>query len=299
MKALINQHKQAIEQVLARMRLNLAATLMMCAVMGVTLCLPSVLYVIIENVRSLAGNVESEPRVSLFLNREVTGEQKKALDAQLKDNSEVERYHFVSKESAWQQLREEPSTASVAANLEKNPLPDAYFVTPKSSKPEEIEALQKTMQTWDGVELAQVDSNWIKRLHAILELGQKGVLVLVTLLAFALVAIIGNTIRLQILTQREEIEVSKLIGATNSFIRRPFLYAGVLYGLGGGLIAWVLLVSIVSLFNYSIADIARLYESHFELSLPGWQTNLTMIFSAIGLGFLSSYIAVTQSLSKL
>lgn len=299
MKALINQHKQAIEQVLARMRLNLAATLMMCAVMGVTLCLPSVLYVIIENVRSLAGNVESEPRVSLFLNREVTGEQKKALDAQLKDNSEVERYHFVSKESAWQQLREEPSTASVAANLEKNPLPDAYFVTPKSSKPEEIEALQKTMQTWDGVELAQVDSNWIKRLHAILELGQKGVLVLVTLLAFALVAIIGNTIRLQILTQREEIEVSKLIGATNSFIRRPFLYAGVLYGLGGGLIAWALLVSIVSLFNYSIADIARLYDSNFELSLPAWQTNIAMIFSAVGLGFVSSYIAVTQSLSKL
>src|SRR5690606_14492953 len=130
------------------------------------------------------------------------------------------------------------------------------------------------------------------------QLGKKGILVLVVLLGFALIVIIGNTIRLQILTQREEIEVSKLIGATDSFIRRPFLYAGTIYGLGGGLVAWLLLVAVISLFNISIADLAKLYASGFRLDLPSIQTSISIIASAVFLSWLGSYIAVNRSLSQ-
>ena len=135
--------------------------------------------------------------------------------------------------------------------------------------------------------------------EAVVALGQKAAAVLAGLLGLALIAIIGNTIRLQILTQREEIEVSKLIGATDRFIRRPFLYAGTLYGLGGGLAAWLLLAGIVTLFNYSVRDSAQLYAADFTLTLPRFAVNLAMIGSAILLGWLASYIAVNRALSSM
>lgn len=299
MKQWLNQHIQALQLVLSRMRRNAIATLMMCCVMGVTLCLPGILYVIVDNLNRLAGDVvQSEPQISLFLKLDIKSEAIAALDKQLQNHSDIRSYHFVSKDSAWEQLQENAGTAGMAGNLEKNPLPDAYFVQPKALDPTTVENLQKEMQQWPGVELAQVDANWVKRLYSLLQLGKKAILVLAALLGFALIAIIGNTIRLQILTQREEIEVSKLIGATDSFIRRPFLYAGALYGLGGGLAAWLLLAGVVMLFNYSVADIAAQYASSFRLDLPLWQVNLAMIAGAVGLGWLGSYIAVGRSLAQ-
>lgn len=166
-------------------------------------------------------------------------------------------------------------------------------------QPDEIEALQAELQQWEGVELAQLDTSWIKRLNALLQLGKKGILVLVALLGIALIVIIGNTIRLQILTQREEIEVSKLIGATDSFIRRPFLYAGTIYGLGGGLVAWLLLIGIIRLFNLSIADLAELYASGYRLDLPALETGIAIIAGTVILSWLGSYIAVNRSLAQL
>jgi cell division transport system permease protein len=158
--------------------------------------------------------------------------------------------------------------------------------------------LQAEMQKWNGVELAQVDANWVKRLDTILKLGKKAVFVLAVLLGFALITVIGNTIRLQIMTQREEIEVSKLIGATNPFIRRPFLYAGVLYGLGGGLAALIILTLVTMLFNFSVTEIADLYASNFRLHLPSGLSILVLLVSATGLGWLGSYFAVNRTLAQ-
>jgi len=299
MKQWLNQHKQALSQVLSRMRLNLIATLMMCCVMGVTLCLPGILYVIVDNLNRLAGIVQNEPQISLFLKLDASAETITELDKQLKAQAGIKSYRFVGKDQAWQQLQLNAGTAGVANSLEKNPLPDAYFITPKAIDPASIDRLQNEMQQWPGVELAQADANWIKRLDALLMLGKKAILVLVAILGFALIAIIGNTIRLQILTQREEIEVSKLIGATDRFIRRPFLYAGALYGLGGGLAAWIILFAVIQLFNLSIADIAELYASDFSLMLPPAIVNVAMVLSAVGLGWIGSYITVGRSLARL
>lgn len=299
MKQWLNQHIQALQLVLSRMRHNVITTLMMCCVMGVTLCLPGILYVIVDNLNRLAGDVQSEPRISLFLKLDIKPETVAALDKQLQAHANIRSYRFVSRDAAWKQLQQDAGTAGVASDLEKNPLPDAYFVQPEALDPTTVDNLQKEMQQWPGVELAQVDANWVKRLYSLLQLSKKAILVLVALLGFALVTIIGNTIRLQILSQREEIEVSRLIGATDSFIRRPFLYAGTLYGLGGGLAAWLLLVGVIMLFNFSVADIAVQYTSNFRLGLPLWQVNLAMIASAVGLGWLGSYIAVNRALSQL
>ena len=298
MRQWLNQHLQAFSMVISRMHQNLLATLIMFCVIGVTLCLPGILYVVVDNLKQLAGTVQSEPKISLFLKLDIQPDKVAAIEQQLAHQPDVAGYEFVSKDKAWQQLQLSTGTAGVANNLEKNPLPDAYFVQPKSSDPAAVEALQQEMQQWPGVELAQLDANWIKRLYALLELGKKTILVLAALLGFAMIAIIGNTIRLQIVTQRDEIEVSKLIGATNRFIRRPFLYAGAIYGFGGGIAAWLILAGIISLFNLSIAKISMLYASNFRLDLPDAAVVTSIIVSAVILGLFGSYLAVSRSLMK-
>jgi cell division transport system permease protein len=299
MKQWLNQHGQALGLVLGRMRRNLAATLMMCCVMGVTLCLPGTLYVVVDNLNRLAGGMHGDMQISLFLKLDITKDGIAALDSQLSQHTGIAEHRFVAKEQAWQEMQSRSGLGEAAGKLDSNPLPDAFFVSPKSVDPDSIEQLRSEMQQWPGVELAQLDADWIKRLYALLELGRKAILVLAALLGFALLAIIGNTIRLQILTQREEIEVSKLIGATNGFIRRPFLYAGTLYGLCGGLVAWLLLAGVIAVFNQSIADLAALYASDFRLELPVWQPMLALLLGAMALGWLGSYIAVNRSLARL
>lgn len=299
MRAWINQHIQAMSQVIRRMSSHKLATFLMFMLMGATLSLPGTLYVIVDNLNRLVGDMQGDSQISLFLKPDIDNDAIKTIASQLDSHSQIQSYRFVSKDEAWESMQQNADTAAIAGKLEKNPLPDAYFITPATLTPELVEQLQSDLQQWDGVELAQLDSDWIKRLNAILQLGKKGILVLVALLGFALVVIIGNTIRLQILTQREEIEVSKLIGATDSFIHRPFLYAGILYGLGGGLVAWLLLIAIISLFNLSVVELAQLYASGFKLDLPTLETGFMMIGSAIILSWVGSYIAVNRSLAQL
>jgi len=299
MKKWLNQNIQSFNMVLVRMRQNLLGTILICGVMGVTLSLPAILFTIIDNLGQVTSSVESKPQLSLFLKLDASTSTKQAISEQLKKHPDIAKYEFVSKESAWEQLQQNANTADISASLNKNPLPDAYFVTPKDIKPENVQRLQQEMQQWDGIELAQLDAKWIKRLDTLLKLGQKAIFVLVALLGFALVAIIGNTVRLQMMTQLDEIEVSKLIGATNQFIRRPFLYAGTLYGLGGGLAAWLIVLGVVAFFNTSVTEIADSYASQFRLSMPNATITLVMLLSAVGLGWLGSFVAVTRSLARI
>jgi cell division transport system permease protein len=292
----LSQHQQPLQLVIGRMRNNLMATLLMFCVIGVTICLPAILYTVVDNLSRLTGGVESKPQVSLFLKLDASN--KTEIEAQLKKHADIASFEFVSKNDAWSKMQQDKNTADAAASLEKNPLPDAFYITPKNISPDNMGHLQAEMQKWNGVELAQVDANWVKRLDTILKLGKKAVFVLVVLLGFALITVIGNTIRLQIMTQREEIEVSKLIGATNPFIRRPFLYAGVLYGLGGGLAALIILTLVTMLFNFSVTEIADLYASNFRLHLPSGLSILVLLVSATGLGWLGSYFAVNRTLAQ-
>ncbi len=299
MKHWVNQQHMALQLVMGRMRRNLVAASIMFAVIGVTLCLPGTLYMVVENLNRLAGNMQGDPQISLFLNLDIDGGTLQQLEQQLESHPDIASHRFVSRETAWLEMQQKQEINAIAAGLEDNPLPDAYFITPASADPDEIEQLQQSLQQMNGVAHAQLDASWIKRLHAILELGKKAILILVILLGFALIAIIGNTIRLQIITQREEIEVSKLIGATDSFIRRPFLYAGMIYGIGGGLMAWLIMITIIASFNLSIEELAMHYASDFKLDLPTLKTGLIMIGSAIVISLLGSYIAVNRALSQL
>ncbi|MCB5184935.1 permease-like cell division protein FtsX [Methylobacillus gramineus] len=299
MKHWINQHTLVWRLVLARICRNKLATLLIWAVIGIALCLPAILYVIIDNVNQLAGEVKNEPQISVFMKLDADKATVANIKSLLEKHSGISNLKFVSKDSAWKAMQDSALTDNIAANLKHNPLPDAFFIQPKAHAPSAIDQLQHELQTLEGVEHVLADADWAKRLYSILELGKKAVWVLSGLLGFALVTIIGNTIRLQILTQREEIEVSKLIGATDGFIRRPFLYAGTLYGLGGSLAALLFVNGIITIFNLSVADLAELYGSSFILALPDWQISLGITACAVALGWLGSYIAVNRSLARL
>lgn len=298
----LNHHLQAIKLVLARMGNNSWSSFMICLVVGVAMCLPGLLYLGIDNLSRLTDHMQDETEISLFLKLDASADTVAEIDGLLAKNNAIKHYRLVTKEEAWQQLQAKSKATDGANNviqqLTKNPLPDAFFIQAKSADPETLESLKNDLQSIPGVEQALLNTEWVKRLSILLSLGKKIIFFIATLFAVVLLVVIGNTVRMQILTQKDEIEVSNLMGATSSYIRTPFLYAGVLYGLFGGLFAIVMIGGITQVFNYSVAEISSLYSSDFSLALFNANISLTIIGSAVFIGWLGSYLAVTRSIAS-
>ena len=293
-----SQHMQILELVLRRIKTNKLNTLLICLAIGVTLALPSILYTVLDSANGLASNVKSESKISVFLTLNHDAAAVETITTALKNEAQINRFKFVSKDDALKSLQATDANKDVLNSLQNNPLPDAFFIEPKQLDNDSIASLKSTLSKLDGVEEVIVDGAWLKRLNALLALGQKALSIVAALLAFALVAVIGNTLRMQILTQQAEIELSYLIGATKSFIRRPFLYAGALYGLLGGLFALLITFVSVVLFNQSLAPLAAEYQANFSLHLPSFSICLLICALALLLGIIAAYLAVSKSLSQ-
>lgn len=293
----LTQHRLALTQVLLRMQRNPLSLLLMGAVIGVTLALPAMLYLILGSVQHFAGDLDTPPQISLFLATDAPADTAKQLTQRLTQHPGVAAYRFVARDEAWRELQQRSGLTDIAGGLEENPLPDAFVVRAQSEDPAAMQQLQKEMQQWPGVQHVQLDAAWLKRLHSLLQLGNQLALVIAALLGFALLVVTGNSIRLQFMTQRDEIELSRLIGATDRFIRRPFLYAGALYGLAGGLAALLLLSATVWLFNQSIAELAQTYAADFRLAMPAGELGLALAGGSSLLGWIGAYWAASRSLA--
>jgi cell division transport system permease protein len=299
MNTWLNHHSQAIQLVLTRMRNNKLSTLMICLVVAVAMCIPGLFYVGVDHLSTLTNHMQDETEISLFLKLDTSTDTVAEIDKLLAKNDAIKQFRLVTKDEAWQKLKSQSDANNAVYQLTKNPLPDAFFIQAKSTDPEALEKLRNELQNIKGVEQALLNTEWAKRLATILTLGKKIILFIAILLAIALLVIIGNTVRMQILTQKDEIEVSKLMGATTSFIKTPFLYAGILYGLFGGLLAILMIAGVIEIFNYSVAQISRLYSSDFSLSLFNTNLFFTIIGSAIVIGWVGSYLAVTRSIASI
>ena len=295
----LTQHRLALSLVLSRIRKTRMATLVMMGVIGVTLSLPAILYVAIDNLQRMSSTIDDTPQITLFLASDTSKETLDELQQRLKSKRGVASFRFVDRDTAWHDLQQQSGLQDVVGELERNPLPDAFVVTLDGGDPDTAEHMQQEMQQWEGVELSQLDAAWLKRLQTIVQLGRKAITVIAALLGFALLVITGNSIRLQIVTQIEEIELSRLIGATDRFIRRPFLYAGTLYGLGGGLASLLILSAATWLFNLSVAELAAQYASDFRLTIPVADILLMLVGGSALLGWISAYWAVNRSLAAL
>ena len=298
----LNHHLLAIKLVLGRMHNNKLSSLMICLVIGIAMCLPGLFYVGADNLSKLTNHMQDETEISLFLKLGASTETIAKVDALLAKNSAIKQFHLVTKEEAWQQLQAKSEIDSDVGNvihqLTKNPLPDAFFIQAKSTEPEALNTLKNELETIPGVEQALLNTEWAKRLATLIALAKKIILFIAVLLAIALLIIIGNTVRMQILTQKDEIEVSNLMGASSSFIRVPFLYAGILYGFFGGLLALLIMACIIKVFNYSVLQISSLYSNDFSLPLFNSNLSIIIISAAVVIGWLGSYLAVTRSIAS-
>lgn len=294
---MIAQHRLALGLILRRIVRAPFSGLLTVAVIGIALSLPLGLYTLVENTRMLAGNLRMEPQITLFL--AVGTDSAGQIEAKLKELDAVKRFRFIPRDQALQELLQSAGLADVAAGLERNPLPDAFVIEPQNPDPAALEQLRDELARLPKVESVLLDTVWAKRLSGIVRLGRDIALLLAALLGSALVAVTGNTIRLQILSQQEEIEVSKLIGATDAFIRRPFLYHGALQGLGGGLAAWLIVSLGLHFLNTGIDDLARLYGAHFRLQAPGPVEMLGLLLFAGLLGWLGAFLAVGRHLRRI
>lgn len=296
MSTWLRQHWQTLALTLARLARNPVATLLNVTVIGVALALPLGGYMLLQNLGSVAHQVTGNPQVSLFLARDANKTEIAELEARLKRTPGVRASRFVSREQALEGLRRSENLSDVIAALQTNPLPDA-FVLETDGDAAELDQLETQLRALPKVVHVQLDSAWVKRLESLLALGRMTVLILATLLACGLVAVTFNTIRLQILTQKDEIEVSKLIGATDSFIRRPFFHLGLVQGGLGGLAALAIVYLCMLILNRSIHELAQLYGSDFRLSFFGLPDCLALLTFAAVLGWLGAYMSVSRHLS--
>ncbi len=289
-------HFDTLRESLVRLARQPFATGLNVIVIGIALSLPVGFYLGIDNLQAFSRQLSSDPQVSIFMAMDAGQSDVSAVERRLRAHPEVGRVDFIAREQALAKLKRSAGLADVLADLERNPLPDAFVVTARSNDPATLEALRDQAARWPKVEHVQLDAEWARRLDAALGVGRMLVTLLALLLALALVAVTFNTIRLQILTRRDEIEVSKLIGATNPFIRRPFLYLGALQGLAGGCAAWVIVTLAAVVLNVELADLATLYGTAFKLQpLDATDSAVLLVFSA-ALGWLGAWLSVSRHL---
>ncbi|MDQ7989718.1 MAG: permease-like cell division protein FtsX [Candidatus Dactylopiibacterium sp.] len=289
-------HQLALRGAFSRLVARPLASLLSALVVAIALSLPALGLVLVDNVGRLARGVSGKPEISVFLKTGTSEAAARALGEQLRADARIASQRFVPRDEALRQLSARGGFADVAGTLEENPLPDAFVIEPHGDDPADFEAIRVSLAAKPQVDYVQLDSAWVERLHAAVGLGRWCMYVLAGLLGAALVIVSFNTIRLQILTQRHEIAVSLLLGATRSFVRRPFLYFGLLQGLLGGVVAW----GIVALLLWQIAPrieaFARSYSIVLDLAGPGPAGVAALLAFAALLGWLGAGLSVRRHL---
>ncbi len=271
-------------------------TFLTAAVIGIALALPSGLYLLLENAQNVSQRWDGSVQMSLFLKNEVSDAQAGQLAEELRQQADIAEVSLVTRAQALEEYRHLSGFSDALSALDDNPLPAVLVVTPAHSDPQSSQAVLEQLSQLPAVDIAQFDMRWLKRLFAIMDIVWHGILVLSTLLALAVLLVIGNTIRLAIYNRRDEIEINTLFGATDAFIRRPFLYAGVWYGLLGGCIAWILVQIAVIQLQAPVQRLTHLYHSDYHLMSLSLSDSFLLLLSGILLGLMGAWLAVGQHL---
>ena len=276
-----------------------ATTIMTVAVIGITLSLPGGFYLFLKNIDAMSGDFRSTSQISLYLDLQVSEKRGRALEKQINNDPAVQSTQFISRDLSLEEFRQNSGFGKSIDTLSSNPLPHTIIVEPAEADSFEVRNLLNSLQAIPEIEIAKLDTEWLERLYTIIEIAKRGVVIITLLFACAVLLIIGNTIRLDIQNRYQEIIVTKLIGATDAFIRRPFLYGGVWYGLLGGLISWL----IVELGYLAIASplqrLNLLYQSELTLITFSLHDFIILLTSSTLLGLAGSWIAVARHLNQI
>lgn len=301
LSAYFGHHLRVALASLGRLYTQPIATLMTAAVIAIALALPVGLYIALANIGQVSTGWDGSTQISLFLHTNVKQLEAQKLMRRLEKHKDIKKVELIDKEQGLAQFKEISGFGDALKYLDDNPLPIVLVVHPRmlANQPDRTTRLVKELGRNKLVELAQLDVQWVKRLYTFIEIANRSIWVISSMLAIAVLLIIGNTIRLDIQNRREEIEVSKLIGASDAFIRRPFLYTGFWYGLIGGLLAWLITLLSLMMMQAPIHKLALLYHSDFRLSGLGAGNTLLLILISCTLGLIGSWIAVSRHLKDI
>jgi len=276
------------------------ASTMTIVVIGIALVLPAGLYVLLQNVNNISQQWDDASQVSLFLSKTATDLEAEQLKTALETWPTIKEVHYQSANASLEEFRALSGLSALLDSLPSNPMPAVVIITPKASLSEmEINNLVTTLSAQAHVELAQLDMEWLQRLRSISDTAQRGIAILAILLSLSVLLVIGNTIRLAILSRETEIKVIKLVGGTNAFVRRPFLYTGFWYGLLGGVIAWFTLLISLNLLDQPIQQLAQLYNSQFTLTWFALEMLISLPLSGMTLGILGAWLAIGRHLNAI
>ncbi|WP_417661069.1 permease-like cell division protein FtsX [Pseudomonas sp.] len=295
----LENHRASLADSLHRLAKQPIGSFFTCLVMAVALSLPMGLSLLLNNVERLGGSWQRAAQISLFLQIDASDADGQTLREQIDKMDDVAQTDWVSREQALSEFQEQSGLGQALKELPENPLPGVVLVTPKEVDKVGLEALRTRLAALPKVQQAQLDLLWVERLTAILKLGERFIFGLTLLLIMALLLVIGNTIRLHIENRRTEIEVIKLVGGTDSYVRRPFLYMGALYGLGAGVLAWLVLAYGLNWLDGSVVRLAGLYGSDFSLGGVTIADGLSLLLGAVLLGYIGAWIAVARHLREL
>jgi cell division transport system permease protein len=297
-KGWLQRHREALMEALARARRTPLATLLTVAVIGITLALPGGLFLAVGNVQRLAAGWETGGQVSLFLKQDMSDAEAGKLADKIRRLAGVRRVTVITRAQALAEFKRHSGFGEALDLLERNPLPAVLVVEPAQLDAEALARLAGELGRQPGVASASLDLDWVRRLQAILEFARRAVLILAGLLGAAVLIIVGNTVRLAVLSRREEIEVTKLVGGTDAFIRRPFLYSGLFTGLLGGAAAFLFVGIALLVLAGPAQELAGLYGTHLRVSgLAGLVLGLPLAGAL--LGWLGSRVAVGRHLRRI
>ncbi len=298
--SLFGQHKEAINYSVSHLWQSPLSTWITLAAIAIALSLPASLYLLLKNMKSLTDDTREVPTISLFLKQHVGEDLARDRAELLAELPEIDKVVFVPRDQALDDFRKITGFAETLETLDENPLPHVLVITPHMNLigniDLDLEKLSRKLYNYPEVDLVQMDIEWVQRLRGILSISERAILVISVLLGLTVLLVVGNTIRLNIENRKEEIEVTKLVGATSAYIRRPFLYGGIWYGLFGGILSLVL-VHIALLFLVApVNELASLYGSSFTISGMGVKITLYILLASSLLGLIGAWLAVGKHL---
>lgn len=292
------QHTQSLSSSLRRVVKAPLPMLMTISVIGVALAFPAGLYILTSNLSALSADLEQTSELSLFLDQGLDDARAHELAERLRGRKELAEVQVITKKQAFDEFRELSGFGAALDQFPGNPLPAVLALRPTQALDSlnSLEHLQQALEALPGVDFVRLDTAWVRRFQALVGLARQGALLFAVLVAGAVFLIIGNTIRLEIETRHAEIEIMSMVGATHAYIRRPFLYMGLWYGLFGGLMAWVLVTIAVTLLQAPVTRVATLYHAEFPLQNLELQELLVLLSGGVLLGLIGSWVAVARRL---
>lgn len=296
----LRHHRLSAADSLTRLLDRPWSSLLTWLVIAIAMALPVGMNVALENARSVSEDWERPAQISLFLQGGMSAEQYQRIELEITSLDEVEKTRLISSDEALEEFRALSGFGELLDSLDENPLPNVIVVSPAIGvESEDMARLQTRFQAMEEVDQAVLDMAWVQRLSSIMALGRRMVLALGALLIIGVVLILGNTIRLAIENRRDEIIIIKLVGGSNAFVRRPFLYTGLWYGVGGGAIAAVLVSAFLWFMGVPAHSLAQLYQSGFEIKGLGVMGGLNLIVLGGFLGLLGAWLAVSRHLNDI